>query len=437
MFTTAGWLGLKSAVDDILDGEVQKALRTFFGANLFDPILAAVLKRRGAATADPQTVVIIPGVLGTHLLDHGGPGAPRRLWLDLRDPGAVRDLRMTPGLTDEEDRDAVAGVDVRTGELLVEGYGLLSIYLRHVWGMNVVPFPYDWRRSIDVNARRLRAVLAAGPVSVVAHSMGGLVLRRCVQLDPTVLGQLDHAVCMATPNLGSYVPLDVASGSYWLGRLFGVAAGSPGASVLATCPGFLQLLPESATPEMARLLHEPMTWPRPALHAALMPRARSFTHSLRDPASAEVRDADLELRRRTSVILGDNLLTPDRVEWRHDRPSFPARGLGDLMVPRDSAWDGHAMGNYGSLWPHPFIGQDPDVVTGIASLLRTRGQDPGPLRSVDGASRGLESVERRSRPPEHEQEPAGFAARRQAGLLDNQDLHWLFASAASRPAADL
>lgn len=437
MQTEAGWLGLERAVDGIFDVGIQKALRAFFGERLFDPLLALVEQNHGRAQPG-RTVLLLPGILGTHLSDYGQGGAPRRLWLDLRDLGAVRDLRLIPGQTDLEDQDTPE-VKVRPEEPLVEAYGLMTIYLRHVWGMKVVPFPYDWRRSIDANARLLvdvlPKVLPDGPFSVVAHSMGALMLRRCVHFEPTILGRIDHAVCMGAPFQGSFVPLDVVAGRYWLSRLFEIM-GAPGAEVLATCPGFLEMIPRPMDPDMVRLLTEPLGWPMRPLSPFLLPRARAFMQGLLEPSPEQVREADLELRRRCSIILGRNLPTPDRVEWVGERPSFPAWGRGDSMVPASSARDALAMRHYETLWSHPFIAQDPEVVQGTAQLLHTNGKSFGPLRPLDPTPDWVEiSGAVRSTPPEVSQgPPAGFEERRKAGLWNNEDLHWLFAAASTDPA---
>ena len=53
---------------------------------------------------------------------------------------------------------------------------------------HVRPFPFDWREDIDKSAARLdgeiKAFGAGEPVHLVAHSMGGLVSRRFIQLFP-------------------------------------------------------------------------------------------------------------------------------------------------------------------------------------------------------------------------------------------------------------
>ena len=65
-----------------------------------------------------------------------------------------------------------------------QGYKDLIRYLAGTY--EVIPFDYDWRKSILETADRLRQQLektlaktdpADQPVSIIAHSMGGLVVR--------------------------------------------------------------------------------------------------------------------------------------------------------------------------------------------------------------------------------------------------------------------
>ena len=123
----------------------------------------------------------------------------------------------------------------------------------------VIPFPFDWRKPIDAEARRL-AVVARGalqdrlltrkPVRMIAHSMGGLVAR-ALQLEAPDVWQnlMSHEdarlLMLGTPNAGSWAPMQALSGDDRLsnllaavGTLFDVAAAR---ALFANLPGFLQL----------------------------------------------------------------------------------------------------------------------------------------------------------------------------------------------------
>ncbi|MCG6870499.1 MAG: hypothetical protein LJE91_17715 [Gammaproteobacteria bacterium] len=103
---------------------------------------------RAARRKGPQPLVfVLPGILGSHLEVRGN-----RVWVD-------------------------------PGDLLIGSvYYDLVEYLRDTH--EVVPFPFDWRRSVREEAARLAEVIEGrlggrgeAPVRILAHSMGGLVTR--------------------------------------------------------------------------------------------------------------------------------------------------------------------------------------------------------------------------------------------------------------------
>ncbi len=139
-------------------------------------------------------------------------------------------------------------------------------------------FAYDWRRELsesavklhefllrtrdEVRAERVRlfgeqAVAAAGPIKfdVVAHSMGGLVLRYYLRFGPTLLDELpddaeptwagaalvDKAIIVGTPNLGSASALETLINGQRFSRLLPLYD----AELLQTMPALWQLLPHA------------------------------------------------------------------------------------------------------------------------------------------------------------------------------------------------
>jgi pimeloyl-ACP methyl ester carboxylesterase len=97
--------------------------------------------------------------------------------------------------------------------LLVKYYGEMLLSLGARW--NVQPYPYDWRRDLETEAvglhRFIREKFAGKPVSIVAHSMGGLVARALWKSSPKAdSGEplLRRLIMLGTPNLGSFeVPM--------------------------------------------------------------------------------------------------------------------------------------------------------------------------------------------------------------------------------------
>jgi triacylglycerol esterase/lipase EstA (alpha/beta hydrolase family) len=123
-------------------------------------------KRAGAAQ---PIVLVLPGIMGSNLSVAGGP-----VWMDY--------LRLSLGGLARLRMDARS---VLPSSLVADGYKALVRHLSLTH--DVVPFPYDWRLSVEDAAEKLRRELLkqldrAGdqPVRIIAHSMGGLVARAMI-----------------------------------------------------------------------------------------------------------------------------------------------------------------------------------------------------------------------------------------------------------------
>ncbi len=123
----------------------------------------------------------------------------------------------------------------------------------------MIEFPFDWRRPLEDEARRLATAVTAAldsrsssgqPVRIVAHSMGGL-LARTMQLErPAVWKRLlardgGRVLMLGTPNGGSFAPMQVLSGDDRFGNLLALV-GAPfqeraARNEIASFPGLLQL----------------------------------------------------------------------------------------------------------------------------------------------------------------------------------------------------
>ncbi len=193
---------------------------------------------------------------------------------------------------------------------------------------NVTPFPYDWRLDIVAAAGELAAIVArlAGarqhaeqPIRILAHGMGGLLVRALQARHPDAWRLLTAApaariVLLGVPNAGCWLPLRMLCGDETFGRLFSAPGPLPQEravrETLAAMPGFLQLQAGLTDPE-ARLhratgwddaaaaelkaggangWHErPDAWAVP--HGALLARARDFWQQLEHALPALLRDA--------------------------------------------------------------------------------------------------------------------------------------------------
>lgn len=162
---------------------------------------AAVATAQGLREPEPKgrpRLVLVPGIMGSHLADEDG-----RLWFDY---GAIVQGRF-PEL------DHQPGDEIRAEAVMAQPYRRFVEWMSDRFDVRL--FPFDWRRSVQITgaelAKRLREELdgdSERPVHVVAHSMGGLVLRGALHADP----ELDDAlrdrggriIMAGTPNRGSF-----------------------------------------------------------------------------------------------------------------------------------------------------------------------------------------------------------------------------------------
>ena len=165
-----------------------------------DAAMPAAGVRRGgeAAAADLPVVVVLPGVMGSHLQVKRRD----RVWFDPLDI-------VSGGL----EKIAWGRPEVEAEELFGMFYGDLCRFLAA--SHRVECFAYDWRQPLDVLGERLAALLdrllqeTQQPIRLLAHSMGGLVVRACIHRRRPVMDSLmarrgARLVMLGTPNQGAY-----------------------------------------------------------------------------------------------------------------------------------------------------------------------------------------------------------------------------------------
>ncbi|MCC7549045.1 MAG: CHAT domain-containing protein [Burkholderiales bacterium] len=204
------------------------------------PTLRAIQKRSGAAQ---PVVFVLPGIMGSKLERRGNT-----IWLDYVDLaigglGRIRDI---------EDGE------VRPIGLIEDFYGDLCRHLADTH--EVIPFAYDWRRSIrDAAALLAREVQRAltrsdQPVRFVAHSMGGLVVRSFIAQFPGLWQQVcaregARFVMLGTPNRGSHSMVATLLGMEKTVRMLALLDQFRGCQgvvdIVARFRGALELLPQT------------------------------------------------------------------------------------------------------------------------------------------------------------------------------------------------
>lgn len=200
-------------------------------------------EKRDVAEGAP-VVFVLPGIMGSHLAI-----GENRVWLDPIDIARGKfDLLSygTPNL-------------VRAESPLWLCYGDLVKHLSRTH--RVEPFPFDWRLSIFDEAKRLAAAIlkaleatekTKSPVSIVAHSMGGLVARAMIAAHPEVWERMKgrpdgRLIMLGTPNGGSHAVTQVLTGRDSLIRKLALLDFTRKQreliGIVAKFPGLLEMLP--------------------------------------------------------------------------------------------------------------------------------------------------------------------------------------------------
>ncbi|MFU8896649.1 MAG: esterase/lipase family protein [Gammaproteobacteria bacterium] len=241
-------------------------------ANQLAPDLERLYQGSGNG-ADQPPVILIPGIMGSRLIDADGteqwPGRGWRSFLGGRDGLALavdpQTLRAaSDGLVAQGLTDRVAGRDYYASIIAVlESAGR---YRRALAGEPVAPghryyyeFAYDWRHDNVQSVAQLDALIEQiridhnDPdlqVDIIAHSMGGLIARYYMRYGATDVldsndfpltyrgeGRVRRVALLGTPNLGSVSSLH----AFIVGERVGLRRIPP--EVMATFPSLFQLFP--------------------------------------------------------------------------------------------------------------------------------------------------------------------------------------------------
>jgi pimeloyl-ACP methyl ester carboxylesterase len=163
-----------------------------------EPIPRSV--RKGTPKGTRPIVFVLPGIMGSHLAVEDD-----RVWLDPLDLATGGFAKL-----------AIDARGVRAESPVRNYYGDLIDYLAQTH--EVRPFPFDWRRPIAEEARRLGDEIVAAldqaerdgqPVRIIAHSMGGIVVRTMIAERPDVwkrmcAHQASRFIMLGTPNGGAF-----------------------------------------------------------------------------------------------------------------------------------------------------------------------------------------------------------------------------------------
>lgn len=301
-------------------------LRALLGEQHFE--LLADMARQAQKTRSQRRAkaLVLPGIMGSKLGRRksllGLAHYSDVIWLDPLDMrlGRLADLTL----------DAQAQPRKQTRSVGV----LYTFYLRLKLSLDLAGFDadfhdYDWRLPVRVLGREFARFLnqQSGPVTIVAHSMGGIVTRAALQQGAR---NVERLIMIGTPNHGSFVPAQALRAAYpflkTLAITFDRDLPTITEEVFASFAGLYDLLPaREKFPSFP--IFDPAQWPRTA------PRARADLIEAAAGAQALLAPAD----ERFHLICGVNQDTIVDVRKEADEFIFLQSRDGDGTVPRISA----------------------------------------------------------------------------------------------------
>ncbi len=158
-------------------------------------------------TITKDVVILIPGIMGSTLAYK-----EEDQWVDMRElnQGAIVNTLAIDG----DDNVTASGV-------IKKYYYKLAEHLSETY--DVLTFQFDWRKSVQEAAGRLKDTIediiksTSVKIHIVAHSMGGLVVRQCMIDHPKTWKKFkqnvqNRFVMLGTPWLGSYLIMEVLTG---------------------------------------------------------------------------------------------------------------------------------------------------------------------------------------------------------------------------------
>lgn len=359
---------LKSETGDLTSA--QKA-----GFELLVPEAEIEVVSRGTRAAKPDTlpvVFVVPGIMGSHLSVNDD-----RIWLDPFSLalGGMNKLRI--------DAKSVVAEAV-----VASAYKDLVRYLKDTY--EVIPFPYDWRRSLTVAADNLRESVERElerhkrPVRFVAHSMGGLVVRTMIARHAALWQELktrdSRLLMLGTPNRGSFVVPQILAGKERLLNMLAMVDLKNNKQklleIIRHYDGLLEMLPDEYLEEKS--------W------ASLKGISLPESGALGSAKALRAKLADAVDKDRMFYVAGTSASTPFKLESAGNGVNFIGTTEGDGRVTYESGkltgvktWFANA--EHGDLAAHR------DSFSAFAELLEKGATDKLPTSPI--VRRGVAAVQ--------------------------------------------
>lgn len=208
----------------------------------------------------PKNVIFVPGVMGSLLMNRPLSGI---WWIDVRTRNFIDRLGLTPdGAKDANPDDEIIPVTADPT------YMPFLAVARKQQDINHEIFAYDWRKSPLRSTEALRDLVAKlyrengeKPIHLVAHSMGGLMVRATLMQHGTELWpKLGKIVFIGTPHYGAVAIAGYLKNHLWGFELMAMLGKYLSRSTLRSLWGVLSLLPAPRGIYPGTRLADPRRW---------------------------------------------------------------------------------------------------------------------------------------------------------------------------------
>ncbi|MEO6546606.1 MAG: CHAT domain-containing protein [Ferruginibacter sp.] len=235
-----------SATSDVIAGfkTLQEADISDANRNAALPFISAEVKMDiNKITGTKPIAIIIPGIMGSNLCRDDD-----KIWVDF--------WSFVKGDLIKLDIDAP---NITAPSLMGSGYRKLAKYLSNKY--DVLPFAYDWRKSLTDEAKKLDDTIKIllpkkQPIHIIAHSMGGVLFREFI-LNGSQWNSLNTSrgfktLLLGAPLGGSFLIPETLSGRGGnISKLSMIDLKHGKGDLLkifSQCPGLYHLLPLSTIP---------------------------------------------------------------------------------------------------------------------------------------------------------------------------------------------
>jgi len=209
----------------------------------------------------PKNLIFVPGIMGSLLMNSQLAGI---WWIDVR----TRDCIDRLGLSDDgtKDADGLDNVKPVTADPSYMPF-LTAALAEH--GYNHDIFPYDWRKSPLQCGAGLRDLVlrqyqdnGGQPVNIVAHSMGGLIVRAALMRHGDELWpKIGKIVFIATPHYGATAIAGYLKNHLWGFETMAVLGAYLSRATLRSLWGVMTLLPAPRGIYPGTRPADPHPWP--------------------------------------------------------------------------------------------------------------------------------------------------------------------------------